>query len=239
VHLGPGQHRTDVDFGFTLATTTPITTTTVQGSIGGFLFNDANGDSGKTGDDGLPGVTVSLFNKDGEVIATSVTGTDGLYNFGNLASGDYTVKVSDALADFSQTFDPDGTLDGKFESHLGAGQRVDVDFGFAPAPTKATPTTTADPTTGWCPRKCGQVDCEYRITNALNPQGTCIHCTESVCLSFPKWSMTIMYDEEACTKCRYCIDQPGNTNRNWQTKMDRCAQYWTHRRRRRRNFASP
>jgi len=94
-------------------------------------------------------------------------------------------------------------------------------------PASSTAKPTEDPRTGWCPRKCGNVDCKYRITNALAPYPTtCIHCTESVCKAYPKWSMTIAYDEEACTKCKYCLYQPGNSNRNWQTKMNRCAQYW-------------
>jgi hypothetical protein len=80
-------------------------------------------------------------------------------------------------------------------------------------------TTTEDPRSGWCPRKCGEVDCRYRITNALNPY-KCIHCTESVCKNAPKWSLTIAYDEEACTKCKYCIRKMSK----W--KQDKCAQYW-------------
>ena len=50
---------------------------------------------GKTGDVGLPEVTVSLVDEMGKVIATTVTGTDGLYKFDKLPAGDYTVKVSD------------------------------------------------------------------------------------------------------------------------------------------------
>merc|ERR1719409_977247 len=69
---------------------------------------------------------------------------------------------------------------------------------------------------------CGDVDCEVRIANALMPM-KCIHCTEAVCQDTqPDWSMTIANEEEACTKCRYCIEGNGNP----EAAQKRCAKYW-------------
>ena len=89
VNLAPDQDRVDVDFGFP-----PGPTPT--GSIGDFIFLDANGDGNQTGDKGISGVTVELI-QDGKVIATTVTGEDGLYNFDKLPVGEYTVQVSTVL----------------------------------------------------------------------------------------------------------------------------------------------
>ena len=85
VTLAPGQDITTVDFGFT-----PIPT----GSIGDFVWNDTNGDGVQDpGETGIPGVTITLYDSNGDVIATTTTDDNGNYVFDNLPAGDYTVVV--------------------------------------------------------------------------------------------------------------------------------------------------
>ena len=76
VNLGVGEDRVDVDVGFV-----------TLGSIGDFIFLDANGDGKQAGDSGLAGVTVELMQK-GKVIDKTVTGADGLYKFDRLPAGE-------------------------------------------------------------------------------------------------------------------------------------------------------
>jgi hypothetical protein len=89
-----------------------------------------------------------------------------------------------------------------------------------PPPTPAPPQPPSPgPQDDWCPDDCGKVDCDLRIMNALT--GLCIHCTESVCRNYPSWSVTIENDDEACTKCRYCIEKNKDT-----AKHQKCKAYW-------------
>jgi hypothetical protein len=55
-----------------------------------FLDNNQNGVF-DFGDQGLVGVTVTLTDAQGNVVATQVTGNDGSYHFTNLAAGTYTI----------------------------------------------------------------------------------------------------------------------------------------------------
>ncbi len=122
--LTAGQARNDVDFGYRNTA-----------SLGDRVWNDVNGNGAQDdGATGLVGVTVELLNSGGTVIATTVTGADGIYSFNNLAAGTYTVRVVSATlpAGFAPTFD----LDGIASAHTAAatvtaGQtRTDVDFGY-------------------------------------------------------------------------------------------------------------
>ena len=64
------------------------------------------------------------------MIDTDVTSGDGNYGFTNLDAGTYTVRVITPTG-FSQTFDLDGSLDGRHTLTLNAGQsRTNVDFGY-------------------------------------------------------------------------------------------------------------
>ena len=90
--MGEGEDYVNADFGFT-----PLPT----GSIGDFVWNDTNGDGVQDpGETGIPGITVTLYDSNGDVIATTTTDQNGNYVFDNLPAGDYTVVVGSG---------PDGT----------------------------------------------------------------------------------------------------------------------------------
>ncbi|WP_338663291.1 SdrD B-like domain-containing protein [Pararoseomonas sp. SCSIO 73927] len=67
----------------------------VPATIGGandFAFLDSNRNGIRDlGEDGLAGITVQLLNPDGTVAATTTTGADGTYSFGEVAAGRYQV----------------------------------------------------------------------------------------------------------------------------------------------------
>ena len=125
--LTAGQTRTDVDFGY-------------RGnlSVGDRVWNDADGDGVQdAGETGINGVTVQLLNSGGTVIATATTASDGNYIFGNLAPGNYSVRVvsSSLPAGYTQTYDLDGVATAHTASFSLTASRTDVDFGYKPAPT--------------------------------------------------------------------------------------------------------
>ena len=63
--------------------------------ISGFVHVDVNGDcifDASVGDSPLSNVTMELLNADGDVIATTLTGSDGSYSFGGLVPGTYSVR---------------------------------------------------------------------------------------------------------------------------------------------------
>jgi uncharacterized repeat protein (TIGR01451 family) len=63
-------------------------------SIGDTVFFDSDADGAQDpGEPGFVGVTVRLLDDGSVVIATTVTGEDGAYQFDNLAAGDYSVEV--------------------------------------------------------------------------------------------------------------------------------------------------
>ncbi|HBL28691.1 MAG TPA: hypothetical protein DD490_17790, partial [Acidobacteria bacterium] len=103
-------------------------------SLGDRVWYDADGDEIQDGGEtGLSGVTVELLNGGGVVIATTITGANGLYGFNHLAAGSYTVRVvsSTLPAGAVATYD----LDGIGSAHTAAATlaggeaRTDVDFG--------------------------------------------------------------------------------------------------------------
>jgi uncharacterized repeat protein (TIGR01451 family) len=60
--------------------------------ISGRVFNDANGNGIlNTGDTGRGGVTLTLRDETGKVVATTTSRTDGSYSFGSLVPGTYTL----------------------------------------------------------------------------------------------------------------------------------------------------
>jgi uncharacterized repeat protein (TIGR01451 family) len=79
--LTPGQAGTGYAFG------------ELGSSINGKVFVDNNKDgTQQPGEPGKPGVTITLKDKAGNVVATTTTGPDGSYSFPNLPAGDYTVE---------------------------------------------------------------------------------------------------------------------------------------------------
>ncbi len=80
-NLSPGVHGTEYNFG-----------ELIPSSISGRVHADKNGDcTYQEGEQWLAGVEVQLRDSAGNVIATTVTGSDGVYTFNGLAPGVYSV----------------------------------------------------------------------------------------------------------------------------------------------------
>ena len=107
-----------------------------DGAIGDTVWIDLDGDGVQDpGEAGIPGVTINLYDGDGNLIGTAVTDSDGKYLFDELPPGDYTVKVdvSTLPPDLAQTYDADGGLDSQSSLTLGPGEiNLDQDFGYQP-----------------------------------------------------------------------------------------------------------
>lgn len=101
--LCSGQCDTSVDAGFTK-----------YASIGNFVWEDKNKNGVQDcGETGLSGVTVKLLNSSNSVIATTTTNAQGLYNFGGLTPGSYSLQFV-ALSGYrftKQDAGCDGTID--------------------------------------------------------------------------------------------------------------------------------
>jgi len=140
VNLRTGQIDLSRDFGYV-----------PPGVIGDTLWIDSDGDGSRDADEsGIPYITVWLYAwtddgdgvvEDGELgalLATTETDSDGYYAFGGLSTANvsYAVVVDASDTDFptglSNTYDPDGTLDGRAGTTLTAGSPKDLtrDFGY-------------------------------------------------------------------------------------------------------------
>lgn len=93
--LAAGEERLDIDLGIFNATA-PL------GQIGDFVWFDSNNNGIQdAGEQGVPGVTVTLINSsNASVVATTVTDGNGMYRFVNLADASYQVKFSNLPAGF-------------------------------------------------------------------------------------------------------------------------------------------
>jgi uncharacterized repeat protein (TIGR01451 family) len=121
---------------------------TPEGVIGGTVFNDANRDAVQnSGEPGIPNVTVMLYKAGpgptatcggpGDVLVdTTVTGSDGKYQFQDLAAGDYCVKVDESTVPAGLTLTTGENPIGPISLAEG-GQVLDADFGYGPVPNKA------------------------------------------------------------------------------------------------------
>ena len=108
----------------------------VKHRLSGKVYYDANDSSSYTdGEEGFKDITVELLRPDGSVIATTTTDADGNYSFTRLSAGDYTVKVTKAgaIADLTQTEDPDATKDstsGTVTLNAGNPVQENINFGY-------------------------------------------------------------------------------------------------------------
>lgn len=116
-------------------------------SISGEVYTDNNGDGKlESGDTGLNGVTITLYNSSGAKVTSTTTGvsgtTAGQYSFANLAPGTYSV-VETILSNYLGTGSDVGTVASKTDGTsvsvsnigsitLGSGQTaVNYNFGEA------------------------------------------------------------------------------------------------------------
>jgi uncharacterized repeat protein (TIGR01451 family) len=112
------------------------------GAIGEIVWSDADGDGVRDfGEPGIAGVTLDLViagldglfgTPDDSVLATRTTAADGTYRFTAVPRGYYRVVVTDSggvLSGFTQTGDPDATLDDQGDVPLLAGA-VDLTMNF-------------------------------------------------------------------------------------------------------------
>lgn len=110
---------TTIDFGF------------YRGSIGDRVWHDVNFNGVQdAGEAGLTGWSVTIQGPNGYSANTS-TGANGIYTFGGLLAGSYTVCVA-PMSGYTQTYDLDGVgTPNCAVAVLAAGQvRTDVDFGY-------------------------------------------------------------------------------------------------------------
>lgn len=110
----------------------------VPASLSGFVFQDANNSGSKDpGDQGVANVTVTLAGTDdkGAVNRTTVTASDGSYQFGNLRPGNYTITETEP-AGYIHGKNKLGALGGTIQSsqvlavNVGVGA-VGTDYDFA------------------------------------------------------------------------------------------------------------
>ena len=100
-------------------------------SIGNFVWND-NGDGGGTAyngiqdgnEPGIPGVTVNLYNSSDTLVASTATGSTGLYLFNNLEPGDYYVEFIPPLGYSISPQDQGGNDETDSDADVSTGQTI-------------------------------------------------------------------------------------------------------------------
>jgi hypothetical protein len=140
-----GEEYDTADFGYNWVPPADSTTPDQNdpGAIGDSLWVDVDGNGVQDpGEPGLGGVDVKLYSDpDGDgiydnLVATTTTAPDGSYIFDNLAPDAYVVVVNDGTTPtgYTQTGDPDGTLDNQTDPIvLAPGDvYVNADFGYEP-----------------------------------------------------------------------------------------------------------
>ncbi|HEY66083.1 MAG TPA: hypothetical protein G4O02_16085, partial [Caldilineae bacterium] len=107
------------------------------GSIGGYVFLDANGNGVRDYGEfnGIRGVRIDLTQPGGEVISTYTVGDSGWYEFQNLPIGTYTVTEEQPVGYVSTS--PDSVV-----VEVAANTQQIVNFGEMPATETLTPTPT-------------------------------------------------------------------------------------------------
>lgn len=115
-------------------TTSNEVQTDLRAAIGDTVWYDANANGIQdNGELGIPGVEMILTGTSGTF--TTTTDANGVYVFGDLDAGTYTVAVNTATLPISavQTYDLDGILDDQTTVTLTAGEwQGDADFGYNP-----------------------------------------------------------------------------------------------------------
>ena len=120
---GGTAHRT-ADFGYYNANTY---------TVSGTIWNDADGDG--TMDDGLfiDGVTVCLYDSNGDVVACTTTDSNGNYTFPGIPNGDYTIRTDRTTlpnSAYVQTGDPDTTFDHQTSITVNGANVTGQNFGY-------------------------------------------------------------------------------------------------------------
>jgi hypothetical protein len=125
------------------------------GAIGDRVWNDADGDGVQDpGELGIPGVTVNLYDADGNWLAATVTDAFGNYLFVGLPDGDYIVRVDTSTlpASFVNTYDEDDGADSPnsetFVTVSGGAAHLTADFGYYNATTYTVSGTVWDDADG-------------------------------------------------------------------------------------------
>ena len=136
--LAPGDVYLNGDFGYQ----STINLADVSGTL--YLDADANSNYGEGADNDQPtaGITVSLIDDAGNILATTTTDTNGDYTFADVPAGDYTVWVNDTdnvLSGKTQTEEWNAgaggacvTCDSIASVTVAAVDITDVDFGYTP-----------------------------------------------------------------------------------------------------------
>jgi len=108
------------------------------GAIGDFVWQDTNQNGIQdAGEPGIPGVTVNLFDKSGNKIASTVTDQNGFYLFSGLCAGDYAVAVD-------QTTVPSGFVPTVCNNQAGVGDNSNCSPSPVNLPTDNSSDLTID-----------------------------------------------------------------------------------------------
>lgn len=126
LEVAPGSELTDFDFG-----------RDHNGSVGGRVFNDDNGNGTQNrGEDGIPDITIQLYNATGTTLLTTTTTNHvGDYRFSGLPNGTFTIAVLHASLPFgystTPTADPDAIKDGRSNPLVNGGTpNLTQNFGY-------------------------------------------------------------------------------------------------------------
>ncbi|MBT3356560.1 hypothetical protein HN784_00330 [bacterium] len=121
-----------------------------SGSIGNLVWNDANENGVKDGEEkGLDDVKITLkwagedyrWDNDDDEELTTHTNKSGKYEFDDLCEGDYKVYVKGRdVAGYTQVYDPDGKPNNKAKVYLDGDNddHTKADFGYINRSTPAT-----------------------------------------------------------------------------------------------------
>ena len=126
VTLGAGEWDLDQDFGYYK----PVSSGNAL--IGDTVWYDDGDGIQEPGEMGIAGVTVSVKDSNGVVIAVAVTDENGNYLI-EVPAGTYTVTVDAGTlpAGLTQSGDPDGVMDGETVISVAAGEtNLTADFGY-------------------------------------------------------------------------------------------------------------